>query len=340
MSKRFLTDKRRSKAIQYVQEYKSRFDPDAECSEVPVNNITGIVEKGTLAKMSDCTIDGVVKLGAGSSMISCFVPKGITVEVGSGCFICGVSFDHSTMYSSKDKSKAIIRIMDCCFILYSVVNPVDIVIGKGSTIITGKLQGDMVIGNNAIIWDAKIAAECCEIKDDAVITGTSLYLVKCSIGDRFTASSYTDIVTPTDHTRWALPENAANLVTTGYSNAFELSGGSKCMCGSDFSIFGPGTINIDGEGILGDGITILNADMTGSTQSNVTSVQLRNMYAKANSTMLLNKHTTVYANRINLSHLDLSLGTNSAVVCNGLMSRIWSSYNGKVTVKDNSTVSL
>lgn len=340
MSKRFLTDKRRSQAIQYAQEYRKRFDPAAECSEVPINNITGIVEKGTLAKMSDCTVDGVVKLGAGSSMISCYVPKGITVEVGCGCFLCGVSFDHSTMYSSKDKSNAIVRIMDFCFILYSVVHPVDIVIGQSANIITGKLQGDMVIGKNALIWDSKIAAECCEIKDDAVITGTSLYLVKCSIGDRFTASSYTDIVTPTDQTRWVLPDNAANLGTTGYSSAFELSSCSKCTCGSDFSIFGPGTVNIADEGILGDGVTILNADMTGSTQSNVTCVQLRNLYAKANSTMLLSKRTTVYANRINLSHLDLSLGTNSAVVCTGLMSRIWSSYNGKVTVKDNSTVSL
>lgn len=338
MGKRFLTERRRTKAYEYAHLFRKDFNIEAEVSEVPVNIVTGTLEKASFAKVSDCTIEGSLKVGPGSTLIGCVIPKGVSVEVSSCCMLIGVRF---SLNDTSSTGKGTVQFGSGCFMLYCGIK-VDhyVQIGNELTAIESHMFGDIAIGNNAIIWKSSITSFSSEIKNDAVILGSELTLHMVNIRNGLTVSAYKDIVS-TDTLQWALSENAAECIRVHRPITFELRGTHSCInCGNGLSLFAYGTLTLQDGGDIGNNVTIINMDDRSTNKYVIPFVELQKVSAKDNSNMVLGKRMNVYGNRINLPTVELSIGNSASVLFTGALARAWGHYFGKMSIKDHSTVNL
>ena len=337
MGKRFLTERRRTKAYEYAQLFRKDFNIEAEVSEVPVNIVTGTLETASFAKVADCTIEGSLKVGPGSTLIGCVIPKGVSVEVSSCCMLIGVRF---SLNDTSINSECTVQLGSGCFMLYCGIRAgKHVQIGNDLTAVESHIIGDIGIGNNAILWKATITSFSSEIKDDAIILGSDLILRMVNIRNGLTVSAYTDIV-GTDTLQWALSENAAECIRVHRPTAFELRGTHGYInCGNGLSLLAYGALSLQDGGDIGNNVTIINMD--DHHTNNVTpSIELQKVIAKDNSNMVLGKRMNVYGSRINLQTVELSIGNSASVLFTGALARAWGHYFGKMSIKDHSTVNL
>lgn len=331
MSKRYVTDKRRKEAAEFVKRFKTLYNIGTEHSELKINRVYGTLDAHEFSDIQDCTIYGTVIAHAGVIMRGCVVPENVTLTVMPGAILCDVEF-----YGlDKGSNPADIVIGQGCFIIGSEINGHQVSIRDGATVLYSNLQGpSYLIGEGFQCCSSSCKLTDAIIGKQAVITGMYVGIKNCTIGDNLTVANYNDIMYAHE-SNWATRQRALNGANL---KAFSLEcHAGRLLIGDDFSIHTIGKMESSFAGTIGNRVTLIQSY---SMQSN-TCLQIRKIEASDDSKIAYCSTMRSYSASVRMLNTEVKMGKNSTMVVTGILhNSLGYGNNTIIEIEDKQTVTV